>query len=126
MFCPSNKSFDPPPVTPSRKLPPRFGVPAAPLLCVPPGGAGELPPHAASELARTTPPAPISRLRLESGVQRPSSRSFTCQIVPPDSVICPPPALPVALSSTPTSASPRSGCSHDECTVHMRVKHSAP
>src|SRR5436309_12416796 len=39
----------PPPVTPSRKLPPRFGVP--PLVAV------DDPPHAASGPASITPPA---------------------------------------------------------------------
>src|SRR2546421_6118857 len=39
----------PPPVTPSRKLPPRFGVP--PLV------AADEPPHAASGPASITPPA---------------------------------------------------------------------
>src|SRR5207253_1205053 len=39
----------PPPVTPSRKLPPRFGVP--PLVAV------DVPPHAASGPASITPPA---------------------------------------------------------------------
>src|SRR5205814_9259218 len=54
----------PPPVTPSRKLPPRFGVP--PLV------ATDEPPHAASGPASMTPPANtpalISRRRRVSEV----------------------------------------------------------
>jgi hypothetical protein len=68
MYWPSMTSFAPPPVTPSLKLPPRFGFPVAPppdevlvLVSLPP-------PHADSpEASRAAPPAPTTNWRRDTG-----------------------------------------------------------
>ena len=63
MVWPSMMSFAPPPVTASRKLPPRLGVPDAPPVDEEP--EEEL-PHAASDPPSTTAPAPTNSSRRES------------------------------------------------------------
>jgi hypothetical protein len=60
MLWPSMMSPEPPPVTPSRKLPPFLGVPAAALPPLELLDEEELLPHAASVPASTTPPAAVS------------------------------------------------------------------
>src|ERR1700730_635426 len=64
MFWPSMMSLAPPPVTPSRKFPPRLGVPAA---CVELVDGDEVPllPQAARLPVRATPAAPANNCRRE-------------------------------------------------------------
>src|SRR5438128_493270 len=67
MFWPSMMSLDPPPVTPSRKFPPRLGFPAAddpPVL-----GEGDEPePQATRPPAAARPAAPMRICRRETSV----------------------------------------------------------
>src|SRR3954453_12724436 len=68
MFCPSKMSFGPPPVTPSRKLPPRLGLPAAaldepPLLL---WEDGVVPEQADSPATAAAPAAPTKNCRRET------------------------------------------------------------
>src|SRR5262245_48395286 len=68
MFWPSMMSLAPPPVTPSRKFPPRFGPPPAPPRAglVP---VDELLPHAAARPPATArPAAPLTSCRREISV----------------------------------------------------------
>src|SRR5437773_606486 len=60
MFWPSMMSLEPPPVTPSRKFPPRLGAPAAPVA-EPVLGVEELEPHAAASPPTAARPAPPMR-----------------------------------------------------------------
>src|SRR6266480_665368 len=64
MFWPSMMSLAPPPVTPSRKFPPRLGWPAA---CVELVDGDEVPllPQAARLPVRATPAAPANNCRRE-------------------------------------------------------------
>src|SRR6058998_1054470 len=64
MFWPSMMSLAPPPVTPSRKFPPRLGVPAA---CVELVDGDEVPllPQAARPPTTARPAAPVNNCRRE-------------------------------------------------------------
>src|SRR5215831_16986778 len=75
MVWPSMMSLEPPPVTPSLKLPPFLGVPVA-VVPPPPLELLLLPPHAASVPASASPPAPMRSSRRDMGrLSRLSSRS---------------------------------------------------
>src|SRR3954454_1713698 len=69
MFWPSKMSLVPPPVTPSRKLPPRLGFPAAAELeeDVPLCEEGVVPEHADNPATAAAPAAPAKSWRLETG-----------------------------------------------------------
>src|SRR5882672_9175953 len=62
MFWPSMMSLEPPPVTPSRKFPPRLGWPAG---CVGLVDGDELLPQAARPPATARPAAPVNNCRRE-------------------------------------------------------------
>src|SRR5690242_14462011 len=63
MFWPSMMSLAPPPVTPSRKFPPRLGCPAGCVGLV--DGDEPLLPQAARPPTTARPPAPASNCRRE-------------------------------------------------------------
>src|SRR2546430_14383662 len=69
MFWPSMMSLAPPPVTPSRKFPPRLGVPAAPVDDELVLDEEEPEPHAAARLpTAASPAAPVRSCRRETSV----------------------------------------------------------
>src|SRR5262249_18690187 len=73
-------SLEPPPVTPSRKFPPRLGAPAAPVA-EPVLGAEELEPHAAANPpAAARPAAPTRSCRRETSVMSCPSRRPTLPV----------------------------------------------
>src|SRR5215470_17262080 len=89
MFWPSMMSLEPPPVTPSRKFPPRFGAPAAPVV-EPVLGVVELEPHAAANPpAAARPAAPMRSCRRETSV-------MSCPFCPPTRAVPPGPAYVLA------------------------------
>src|SRR6516225_7684373 len=83
MNWPSMMSLAPPPVTPSRKFPPRLGAPAAPVVA-PALGVEELEPHAAANPpAAARPAAPMRSCRRETSV-------MSCPFCPPALAVPPP------------------------------------
>src|SRR3954452_4778025 len=66
MFCPSKMSLAPPPVTPRRKLPPRFGLPAAEEAPLPLCDDGFVPEQAESPATAAAPAAPTNSCRRET------------------------------------------------------------
>src|SRR5262245_21885751 len=86
------RSFDPPPVTPSLKLPPRFGVPVVWVPVV--VELLLLPPHAASTASMAAPPAPASSWRRVYALSTPRPLWRCKSFEPP---------LPVSVMVTPSS-----------------------
>src|SRR5215470_20451700 len=110
MFWPSMMSLEPPPVTPSRKFPPRLGAPAAPVA-EPVLGVEELEPHAAANPpAAARPAAPMRSCRRETSV-------MLCPFYPPTLAVPPgrPAFLPVKVRAM---SSRRRGSRHESAGEH--------
>src|SRR6267378_5713709 len=105
MFWPSMKSLEPPPVTPTRKLPPRLGVE---LVVVP---AGEVPQAArmpATDRPPASAPAPIRSSRRETDLPRSSSGrlDFSSMSCPPKSRVDPVSRLEPGCGCVPFCGTP--------------------
>src|SRR5215469_4256557 len=109
MNWPSMMSLEPPPVTPSRKFPPRLGAPAAPVA-EPVLGDEELEPHAAARPPTAAKPAAPTRSCLRE------TSVMSCPSCPSALALCPgrPGFLPMrvpddVLPAAGTDMSPRAG-----------------